>query len=150
MDQAADQGVGLNANRRASGPTDSALNRVWLRRALALAAGGMAALAHPPFGFLPGLLGYPLLLWLVDHADPVRPLRSAFLTGWLAGAAFFAISLWWVAEAFYVDAQNQGWMAPFAVLFLAGGVLPVLGSAAMLYRGAAAGGVRRLILFAGV
>src|SRR5438034_1190652 len=72
--------------------------RVWRLRALALAAGAGTALAHPPFGLLPGLLGYPLLLWLVDRADGGRPLRSAFFTGWLAGAAFFAISLWWVAE----------------------------------------------------
>ena len=54
----------------------------WL---LALAAGLAAALAHPPFGLLPGLLGYPLLLWLVDDANADRPLRSAFWRGWLAG-----------------------------------------------------------------
>ena len=32
------------------------------RIALALLAGSGAALAHPPFGILPGLLGYPLLM----------------------------------------------------------------------------------------
>jgi apolipoprotein N-acyltransferase len=131
----------------AAGPV---ARRRWLPRALAVGAGAMAALAHPPFGFLPGLAGYPLLLWLVDRADAGRPLRSSFLMGWLMGVAFFAISLWWVAEAFYVDAANQGWMAPFAVLFLSTGLALFWGAAAALYRALAGGGVRRVVLFAGL
>ncbi|HZZ36489.1 MAG TPA: apolipoprotein N-acyltransferase [Caulobacteraceae bacterium] len=115
-----------------------------------MAAGAGAALAHPPFGILPGLLGYPLLMWLVDRAGAARPIRSSFLMGWLAGLAFFAISLWWVAEAFYVDAENQGWMAPFAVLFLATGLALFWGAAAALYRTFAATGARRVLLFAGL
>ena len=58
---------------------------------LALAAGLAAALAHPPFGLLPGLLGYALLLHLLDVADDATPLRSAFWRGWLAGLAYFAL-----------------------------------------------------------
>ena len=41
-------------------------------------------MAHPPFGLLPGLLGYALLMRLADTEGP-RPLRSAFFRGWLAG-----------------------------------------------------------------
>ena len=55
------------------------------RSLLALIAGLAAALAHPPFGLLPGLLGFALLLRLGDQADPVRPRTSAFFRGWLAG-----------------------------------------------------------------
>jgi hypothetical protein len=51
-----------------------------------------------------------------------RPLRSAFLRGWLAGLAYFGLGTWWIAEAFMVDAANQGWMAPFAVAAMAGGL----------------------------
>jgi len=87
--------------------------------ALSLLAGAAAAFAHPPFGLLPGILGYGLLLAVIDRTDGVRPLRSAFWRAFLAGVAYFSIGCWWVAEAFFVDAAEQGWMAPFAVILLA-------------------------------
>jgi apolipoprotein N-acyltransferase len=87
--------------------------------ALSLAAGACAAIAFPPFGILPGILGYGLLLAMIDRTEGERPLRSAFWRAFLGGVAFFAIGCWWVAEAFFVDAAEQGWMAPFAVVLLA-------------------------------
>jgi apolipoprotein N-acyltransferase len=101
--------------------------------ALALAAGAAAALAHPPFGLLPGLIGYGLLLALLERPPAERPLRSAFWRAWLAGTAYFLISCWWVAQAFLVDAVEQGWMAPFAVVLLAGGLGLFWGAAGVLY-----------------
>jgi apolipoprotein N-acyltransferase len=91
-------------------------------------------MAHPPLGFLPGLLGYGLLLALVDQTGGARPIRAAFWRGFLAGSAYFLIGCWWVAEAFLVDAAEQGWMAPFAVLFLAAGLGLFWGAAGALYR----------------
>ena len=62
--------------------------RAWAARGGAVAAGLAAAFAHPPFGLLPGLLGYAAILWLLDDAKAgPRPLRSAFFRGWLAGVA---------------------------------------------------------------
>ncbi|RZJ30081.1 MAG: apolipoprotein N-acyltransferase, partial [Brevundimonas sp.] len=93
--------------------TDSPRARLILRFGrigLALAAGAGAALAHPPFGVLPGLLGYGLLMFLSERSTKVR---GAFWMGWLAGFAYFFISCWWVAEAFLVN-PAQAWMAPFA------------------------------------
>jgi apolipoprotein N-acyltransferase len=119
----------------------------WL---LALAAGLAAALAHPPFGLLPGLLGYPLLLWLVDTADTARPLRSAFWRGWLAGLAYFGLGTWWIAEAFLVDIAAHGWMAPFAVAAMAGGVALFWGAAMAAYRLTGATGLSRVLVFTGV
>ena len=93
---------------------------------------------------------------LFDAADPARPLRSAFWRGWLAGSVFFLIATWWISEAFFVDAKEQGWMAPFAVGLLAAGLGLFWGAAALLYRrlaaaGAAAGaGLRRSLLPAGM
>ena len=121
----------------------------WRVRGLALLAGLAAALAHPPFGVLPGLLGYAVLLWLLDAVDGPRPLRSAFLRGWLMGLAYFGLSTWWIAEAFMVDAANQGWMAPFAVAAMAAGMALFWGLAAVLYRLVKPAGVRRVLVFAG-
>ncbi|QUD86429.1 apolipoprotein N-acyltransferase [Phenylobacterium montanum] len=117
--------------------------------ALSLAAGALAALAFPPFGFLPGLLGYGLLMRLADLEGAARPLRSAFWRGWLAGLAFFLISTWWVAEAFLVDAREQGWMAPIAVALLAAGLGLFWGVATLLYRALRPGGALRVLVFAG-
>ncbi|MGZ8363750.1 MAG: apolipoprotein N-acyltransferase [Caulobacteraceae bacterium] len=106
----------------------------WTSRALALAAGAGAALAHPPFGLLPGMLGYALLLYLVDAPEGARPIRSAFFKGWLCGFAYFIIGCWWIAEAFLVDAKGQGWMAPIALILLPGGLALFWGAACALYR----------------
>lgn len=114
----------------------------------ALAAGLAAGLAHPPFGLLPGLLGYAVLLRLVEEDGP-RPLRSAFFRGWLAGVGYFAISVWWVVEAFLVDAAAHGWMAPFALMFMAAGLALFWGVALLLYRLIAPPGVLRVLAFAG-
>ena len=124
------------------------ISPAWQARLIALAAGAAAALAHPPFGLLPGLLGYGVILLLVDGASETRPLRSAFLRGWLAGVAYFAIGTWWVAEAFLVDIAAHGWMAPFAVTCMAGGIALFWGLAALLYRASRVTGPWRVIVFA--
>ena len=116
---------------------------------LCLAAGGLAAVAHPPFGFLPGLLGYALLMHLVDAAPDARPLRAAFWRGWLAAFAYFLISCWWVAEAFMVDARGQGWMAPFAATLLPAGLGLFWGLAMLAYRALGKSGPCRVLVFAG-
>ncbi|WP_426010267.1 apolipoprotein N-acyltransferase [Caulobacter sp. DWR2-3-1b2] len=121
----------------------------WRARGLALLAGLAAALAHPPFGVLPGVLGYAVLLWLLDAIEGPRPLRAAFFRGWLMGLSYFGLGTWWIAEAFMVDAANQGWMAPFAVAAMAAGMALFWGLAAVLYRWLAPAGVRRVLVFAG-
>ena len=117
-------------------------------RLLALAAGLAAGLAHPPFGLLPGLLGYGLLMRLAETGGQ-RPLRSAFFKGWLAGVGYFAVSVWWITEAFLVDAASHGWMAPFALLLMAGGLALFWGVATLLYRRAEVTGPWRVLVFAG-
>lgn len=119
------------------------------RGGLALCAGLAAALAHPPFGVLPGLLGFALLLRLGDQAGPERPLASAFFRGWLAGLGYFALSVWWVTEAFLVDAAAHGWMAPFALILLAGGLALFWGAGLWLYRLIRIEGPARVLVFAG-
>lgn len=113
------------------------------RIALALAAGAGAALAHPPFGLLPGLLGYPLLMLLAERSTTVR---GGFWMGWLAGFAYFFIGCWWVAEAFLVN-PAQAWMAPFAASLLPIGLGLFWGTATALYRRLRPEGVRRVLVF---
>lgn len=123
--------------------------RPWLAGVLCILAGAAAGLAHPPWGFLPGLLGYAGMLWLTDRAAPDRPLRSAFWRGWLTGLGYFTVSLHWIVYPFFVDAADQGWMAPFALGFMVAGMALFWGSAMALYRAFAAQGVQRVVLFAG-
>ena len=115
-----------------------------VRLILALIAGAAAALVHPPFGLIPGLLGYPLLMILAERSARVR---GAFWMGWLAGFAYFLVGCWWVAEAFYVN-PDQAWMAPFAASLLPAGLGLFWGAAAALHRRLSQGGVRRVLLFA--
>lgn len=114
------------------------------RIALALLAGAGTALAHPPFGLLPGLLGYPLLMLLAERSTTVR---GGFWMGWLAGFAYFFIGCWWVAEAFLVN-PAQAWMAPFAASLLPIGLGLFWGTATALYRRFRPDGVRRVLVFA--
>lgn len=115
--------------------------------ASALLAGIGPALAPPPFGFTPGLLGFALLLRLLDGADAARRLRSAFWRAWLAGLAYFYISTSWVGEAFQVDAAAHGWQGPFAVVFLASGLALLFGAAGLVYRSLAPHGGRRVLVY---
>ncbi|THD74442.1 MAG: apolipoprotein N-acyltransferase [Phenylobacterium sp.] len=120
----------------------------WAIRLWALCAGLAAALAHPPFGVLPGLLGYALLLGLLD-TEGERPWRSAFFRGWLAGLGYFAVSCWWIVEPFMVDAKHQGWMAPIALPLMAAGFALFWGVAGLAYRAIGHRGTARVFVFAG-
>jgi len=120
----------------------------WVGRLWALLAGLAAGFAHPPFGVLPGLLGYAVLVALLDRQTDRRG-RAAFFYGWLAGLGYFSVGCWWIVEPFFVDAKNQAWMAPIAMPLMAGGLALFWGAAALLYRLAAHRGMARIFVFAG-
>ncbi len=119
------------------------------RIGVALAAGALAAFAQPPFSFWPGLVGYPLLLWLVDGIEGDKRMLRAFGFGWLAAFAYFLVGCWWVAEAFFVDAR-QAWMGPFAAALLPAGLGLFWGLACAIYRKIAPAHVGRVFVFAAV
>jgi apolipoprotein N-acyltransferase len=121
----------------------------WAPTVLAIAAGLLAAVAQPPWGVLPGLLGYGLMFRLVDSASGPQPLRSAFFRGWLIGVAYFIVSLWWISQPFRVDAKEQGWMAPFADPVVSMFMALFWGAASALYRRFAIRGALRALFFAG-
>ncbi|WP_235079936.1 apolipoprotein N-acyltransferase [Asticcacaulis sp. AC402] len=109
----------------------------------------MLAIAQPPFGILPGLLGYALLLWALERdLGTKNPNRTAFFMGWLAGFAYFFVGCFWVAEAFLVDAETYGWMAIPAAALLPAGMALFWGLFAVVYRRFAPKGQIRFLWFA--
>jgi apolipoprotein N-acyltransferase len=82
----------------------------------ALAAGLLLAAALPPIGFLPGVLGFAVLALLVHRCAGAWQAAAA---GFAFGYAYFLAGLYWVAIAFYTDAERFGALAVPAVLLLA-------------------------------
>lgn len=91
-------------------------------RALGLAAvAGLAVAAgQAPLGWwwlaLPALSALTLL---VAAAGGVA--RAAW-TGWAGGVGYFAGAMFWIVEPFLVEPEVYGWMAPFALVLLSGGM----------------------------
>lgn len=83
------------------------------------------ALGHAPFG----VWYVSLAACAVLIARAPSTTLSAFTNGWLAGLGYFAVALHWIVEPFLVDIARHGWMAPFALIFLSGGLALFWGSA---------------------
>ncbi|MGR3616156.1 MAG: apolipoprotein N-acyltransferase [Paracoccaceae bacterium] len=64
-------------------------------------------------------VGFGLLPVLLSRCE--TPARWG-LAGWSFGLGYFALGLSWIIEPFQVDPDRHGWMAPFALFFLAGGL----------------------------
>ncbi|MGX0975486.1 apolipoprotein N-acyltransferase [Roseovarius sp. MBR-51] len=82
--------------------------------------GAVAALGQAPVGAWPLTivalaLGFGLFLRSGSW-------RQAVGLGWALGTGYFLVSLNWIIEPFLVDVARHGWMAPFALLGLAGGL----------------------------
>lgn len=114
--------------------------RGWRRGAIALAAGALSNLAMAPFFFSPVLfLTLPVLVWLIDDAatragSPWHRALAAGVTGWLFGYGYFIFGLFWIGEAFLVEAEKFGWLLPFSVTLMPAGL-------ALFWAAAAAGAV---------
>ncbi|GGY46055.1 apolipoprotein N-acyltransferase [Parvularcula lutaonensis] len=94
----------------------------WRRFAVAAGFGGLSALAFAPLRFWPllaiGLSGLALLL--EGSLSQAKPKWSAFVTGLAFGTLYFALSMFWLANAFLVQADAFGWMIPIVLpLFFA-------------------------------
>ncbi len=142
----------MQALARRIGATGAA--RHWpLRLGTPLALGALMALGQAPVG-LPLVLfaALPGLLWLLDAAPDAR---AAFRLGWLAGTGFFAAALFWIVEPFLVDPARTGWMAPFALVLVAGGLalfwaVPFAAANALTRRLGAGDRVARVVLLVGL
>ncbi|WP_298260365.1 apolipoprotein N-acyltransferase [uncultured Litoreibacter sp.] len=88
--------------------------------ALALGAGALGALGQAPWSMWPlALVGFAGLIWLYTMSATAP---KAAWTGWAGGSGYFAVSLFWLVEPFLVDIAAHGWMAPFALFFMAAGL----------------------------
>lgn len=118
----------------------------WRAALVALVCGQALALAQAPFSlFWTPFLALPPLLWLFEGA---RTRRGAFLRGWAAGVGFFGLALCWIVEPFLVDPETFGWMAPFALVGMAGGLALFWGGAFALAHAAGLAGARRALALA--
>ncbi len=118
----------------------------WQGRALAVFGGGVAALALPPFGAWYAV--FPAVALIVTLVAMAPDTRSAAWRGWFAGVGWFGLSMHWIVQPFFVDVATTGWMAPFALMLLAGGLALFWGLAAWSSARIAAGPGRALA-FAG-
>jgi apolipoprotein N-acyltransferase len=118
----------------------------WRRAAVAFLAGGLSALAYAPIFAAPVLfLTLPILVWLIDASPNWRRAASA---GWLFGFGYFFFNLFWVGEAFLVEAEKFAWLMPFAVTLLPAGLALFWAAAAAVARLFWTEGIARLFVFA--
>jgi len=106
----------------------------WRRRLATLFAGAVSALAMAPFFFWPILwLTLPALVWLIDGATGTRtgaqgmrwyarPQVAAAEIGWWWGFGYFLAGLYWIGEAFLVEAEVFAVFLPFAVILMPAGL----------------------------
>ena len=93
----------------------------WKRAGLALFSGALSALAMAPFNAWPVLfVSFPIAVWLIDGAaaGKWRGVPAAAMSGFWFGLGYFVPGLYWIGNAFLVDASTFAWLIPFAVLGL--------------------------------
>ena len=104
--------------------------RGWLRRSVAFAAGAASVLAMAPFFLWPILwITLPALVWLIDGATEPPARRAlwgraaaAAAVSWWFGFGYFLAGLFWVGEAFLVEAETFAVLLPVAVTLLPAGM----------------------------
>jgi apolipoprotein N-acyltransferase len=108
------------------------------RALLAVALGALSVLAFAPLHLWPVMfLTFGPLVWLLDgchrdHREPAPRLKCAALVGFWFGFGYFLAGLYWVAEAFLVEPWRHGWLIPFVMTALPGGMALFFVAAAAL------------------
>jgi apolipoprotein N-acyltransferase len=108
------------------------------RAVAAIVLGALSVLAFAPVHAWPVLfLTFGALVWLLDgcHAEHARladRLKTAAMIGFCFGFGYFLAGLYWVAEAFLVEPWRHGWLLPFVMTALPGGMALFFAAAAAL------------------
>ncbi|WP_296642305.1 apolipoprotein N-acyltransferase [Roseinatronobacter sp.] len=87
----------------------------WL---VAPALGAVMALGHAPLGWWWATLLAATALFSLMPPTP----RGATRWLWLGGLGYFGLALVWIVQPFFINPAVHGWMAPFALAFMAGGM----------------------------
>lgn len=108
----------------------------WRRWAVLCLSGAVSVLALAPFFAWPVLfVTIPILIWSIDAAGAeVNPAVSsrrrwrdhemvrAGAVGWWFGFGYFLAGLFWIGEAFLVEAEKFAVLMPFAVMLMPAGL----------------------------
>jgi apolipoprotein N-acyltransferase len=99
------------------------------RRALfAICLGAISVLGFAPVYAWPVLfVSFGALVWLLDgchtaHSGLGERLKCASLIGFWFGFGYFLTGLYWIAEAFLVEPWRHGWLIPFVMTAMPGGM----------------------------
>lgn len=129
----------------------------WRRLAVAFVAGSVSVLAMAPFHLWPVLfVTLPVLVWLIDGAKAQadgariwrRPAVRAASAAWWFGFGYFLFGLFWIGEAFLVEAQKFAWLLPFAVTLMPAGLALFTALAAAVARLVWPSGLARVLVLA--
>ena len=108
------------------------------RALLAVFAGAISVLAFAPIHAWQVLfVSFGLLVWMLDGCHARNStlgdrLRCAALTGFWFGFGYFFTGLYWIAEAFLVEPWRHGWLIPFVMTAMPGGMALFYAAAAAL------------------
>ena len=115
----------------------------WKRASLAVGCGGIASLGHAPLSQpIISLLGFAVFCGLFVAS---QFWNRAFYVGWFFGVGYFGLSLSWIVEPFFVHAARDGWLAPFAISGMAGGLAMIWGVGAALAFASSKSAARRIL-----
>ncbi len=117
----------------------------WRRRLFLVTLGASLTLALPPVQALPVLyLVFPAVVWMLAGAGGRL---AAFAIGWWFGLGYFAVGLYWLANALLTFAERHAWLLPFANLGLPAFLALFTGLATVL-AACGRGGLQRALLLA--
>ena len=108
------------------------------RAGLSALLGVVSVLAFAPIHFWPILfVSFGGLVWLLDgchgsHDALKDRLKCASFIGFCFGFGFFLAGLYWVAEAFLIEPWRHGWLIPFVMTALPGGMALFFAASAAL------------------
>ena len=92
---------------------------IWGARIGLAVLGALLGLTQVPFSLIYlSFLCTPFLVWIAINRDT---LWASFGVGWWAGLGYFAVTLHWIVEPFFVEPEIFGWIAPFGLALMAGG-----------------------------
>jgi apolipoprotein N-acyltransferase len=117
---------------------------------IAALLGALGVLGHAPFHIWPAFcVSISGLLLLLDGvATRPKPVRAGFFVAWSWAFGYFLAGMFWVGNAFLVDAQKFALIMPFAVTALPATIGVFWGLAGAAYAATWCRDASRLVVFA--